>query len=148
MRIACLVVAAVAIVTLPALDLQAEESVDRAAMIVAQALAEAVTARDPDAAAVLCALPANLDGEVVATGDALVERWRRTLERDELRGLSLENLEVLSLTAAVEHHGQPPRRLGELDPSAVVAIIRWNRAQLVAVLAQRDGRWAVIAVTD
>lgn len=126
----------------------AEVSIDRAARIVAQALAEAVIARDPDAAAVLCALPTNLDGETAETADSLLERWRLTLDRDDLRGVTLESLEVVTLEAATERYGQPPRRLGELDPGAVVAIIRFSRAQLVAVLSQRDGRWAVVAVTD
>jgi len=126
----------------------AQELPDGAVRIVAQALAEAVTARDADAASTLCSVPANIDGEVVATAEALRNRWRRTLDRDDLRGLVLERVEVLTLEAAVARYGTPPRRLGELDPESVVAVITWNRAQLVAVLAERSGRWAVIAVTD
>ena len=70
------------------------------------------------------------------------------MERDDLRGLSLEEMEVMLLAAVIERHGQPPRRLGDLDSDAVVAIIRWNRTQLVVVIAEREGRWAIIAVTD
>jgi hypothetical protein len=121
---------------------------DPAARIVAQALAEAVAARDAPAAAILFALPASLDGEPVSTPGALLERWRVVLARDELTGLELETIEVMGLADATTRYGSPPARLGPLDPDAVVAVIRWNRAQLVAVLARRDGRWAVIAVTD
>jgi hypothetical protein len=127
---------------------RAEPGPDPAARIVAQALAEAVSARDASAAAILFALPASLDGEALSTPEALLERWRQTLAREELAGLALESIDVLPLDEATARYGPPPPRLGPIDRSALVAVIRWNRAQLVAVLAHRDGRWAVVAVTD
>lgn len=140
--------ALIALSTLAGAPAMAEQMTDRAIRVVAQSLAEAITARDVDAASVLCALPTNLDGEVVTTRDALSRRWREVLSRDTLGELQFENLEILSLPAAVERYGEPPNRLGELPEEAVVAVIRWNRAQLVAVLAHRDDRWAVVALTD
>lgn len=127
---------------------RAEPGPDPAARVVAQALAEAVAARDASAAAILFALPASLDGDAASTPAALLERWRATLARDELAGLALESIDVLGLDEATARYGPPPPRLGSIDRDALVAVIRWNRAQLVAVLARRDGRWAVVAVTD
>lgn len=127
---------------------RAELGPDPAARVVARALAEAVAARDASAAALLFALPASLDGEALSTPEALLARWRETLARDELAGLELESIDLLGLDDATARYGPPPPRLGPLDSDALVAVIRWNRAQLVAVLARRDGRWAVVAVTD
>ncbi len=126
----------------------AEQAVDGAARIVARALAEAVIARDAEAATVLCVVPINLDGDVISTTEGLRQRWRRVLAVDALRGIQLEGIEVLTYREIVARHGPPPERLGAIDENAVVAILRWNRAILVAVLARRDDRWAIIAVTD
>jgi len=127
---------------------QSTPAVDQAARIVARALAEAVTAGNAEAAAALCAKPANLEGEVVTTAEAVRERWAEVLRRDDLRGLRLQNIELLTLEEAIERHGPPPARLGVLEPTTLVAIIRWDRSMLVALLARRDDRWTVIAVTD
>jgi hypothetical protein len=53
------------------------------------------------------------------------------------------------MVTAVERYGPPPVRLGELPvEDALVAILRFDRAQVTAVLARREGRWAIVAVTD
>lgn len=127
---------------------QSEQMSDRAMRVVAQSLTEAITARDAEAAAVLCSLPTNLDGEVVTSREELLSRWREVLAHERLSSLQFETLEIMTLPAAIQRFGEPPNRLGELPDDAVVAIIRWNRAQLVAVLAYREDRWAVIALTD
>lgn len=123
-------------------------SVDPTARIVAQALAEAIAARDAEAAAALCALPVSLDGEQVTSAVELERGWRAALERDEVRRLRLIGLELLTREDAIERWGPPPPRLGSIDEDVLVAWLRWDRAQLLVVLAERDGRWAVIAVTD
>jgi hypothetical protein len=125
-----------------------ERAHDPPARIVAQALAEAVSARDPAAAAILFAVPVSLDGEAVTSPEVLVDRWRQVLAREDLAGLVLEEIEVLDLDEATTRYGPPPPRLGAIDRDALVAVIRWNRAQLVVVLARREGRWAIVAVTD
>ena len=130
------------------LEGRTEQRIDRTISIVARALAEAVTARDAEAVTVLCAVPINLDGEVLRSRDALIRHWRRVLSREDIRGLRVEDLQVMTIAAAIAQHGPPPTRLGELPSDAVVAIIRWNRAQLIAVLAFRDDRWRIVAVTD
>lgn len=136
----------VALVSAPA---RAQTTVDRAAEVVAQALAEGIVARDVGAVAVLCTLPINLDGEVVSTAEGLTRRWAVVLDRTEVRGLRLVEVEVIPLESARERYGPPPRRLGVLpEEGALVAILRFDRALVTAVLARREGRWAVIAVTD
>jgi hypothetical protein len=126
-----------------------QSPVDRAAEVVAQALAEGIVARDAGAVAVLCALPVNIDGEVVTSVDELERRWLTVLERPEVRGLRLLEVEVVRMVTAVERYGPPPVRLGELPvEDALVAILRFDRAQVTAVLARREGRWAIVAVTD
>jgi hypothetical protein len=127
----------------------AEEGVDRGARIVAQALSEAILVGDEAAAAVLFALPANLDGRPVSSAEELRRRWVEVLARTEVRRLTSEGIEVISMTEARERYGPPPARLGELtEDDLAVAIIRFDRAQIVAVLARREGRWAIIALTD
>ena len=127
----------------------AEPAVDRAAEVVAQALAEAVVARNEEAVTVLFAHPANLDGEMIMTMQELESRWAAVLDRAEVRGLRLTELEVIPLEVALDRYGPPPRRLGELPTEDVlVAILRFDRAMVVAVLARREGRWAIIALTD
>lgn len=128
---------------------RAEEGVDRAARVVAQALAEAIVAGDADAAAVLFALPVNIEGQPVDTGEELRRRWGEVLARTEIRRLEPREIEVIPMALARERYGPPPERLGPLDEEGlVVAILRFDRAQLVAVLAHRQGRWAIIALTD
>lgn len=130
-------------------SVSAQPEIDRAAEVVAQALAEAVVARNEEAVAVLFALPVNLDGEVITTMEALQSRWASVLDRAEVRGLRLVEIELLPMATAIERHGTPPRRLGELPTEdALVAVLRFDRAMIVVILARRDGRWAVIATTD
>ena len=128
---------------------RAEEMIDRAARVVAQALAEAMVAGNEDAVTVLFSLPANLDGREVTSAAELRRSWGAVLARPEVRRLELQQIEVISRAQARERYGPPPARLGDLpDSDALVAIIRFDRAQLVAVLAYREGRWSVVALTD
>jgi hypothetical protein len=119
-----------------------------AAEVVARALGEAVAAQEAEAAAALCAVPTNLDGEVVRDEAALAAAWRRAVERRALRGVRLVSVEVMPLEAATGRFGPPPHRLGSLPEGSLVAVIRLDRTQLVAVIAPLDDRWAVVAVTD
>ena len=124
-------------------------TVEPAAAVVAQALAEAIVARDAEAAAILCAVPATLDGQVASTREELRDGWDRALGQSALRGVRVERVELLPIELAIERFGPPPARLGPLPvEGAFVAILRLDRTQLVAVLARVDGRWAVVAVTD
>lgn len=119
-----------------------------AAEVVARALGEAVAAQDAEAAASLCAAPTNLDGRLAETDEAVVEAFREALSQSALRGVHLVSVEVMPLATATARFGPPPRRLGALPEDTLVAVLRLDRAQLVAVLAPRGGRWAVVAVTD
>ena len=134
----------------PAPDARGEDAEpDRAARLVARALAEAIVARDAESAAALCTTPTNLDGDVAETEPALVEAWRRALDRRSLRGVRIVSVEVMPMEQARRRFGPPPSRLGELPTEgALVAILRLDRTQLVAVLSRVEDRWTVIAVTD
>ena len=145
-----LTVALVAALLLAMTPVARAESLDAdpAVTVLARALAAAIAARDARAAAALCTLPVNLDGRRVESRAALVQAWRSAFSSEALTRLALRGFEVMTLRQAEERFGPPPRRLGPLDEDAFVVIIRWDRAQLAVVVARRDDRWAIVAVTD
>lgn len=126
----------------------AEARVSRAAQIVAQALAEAIMAQDAEAAAVLFSVPVNFDGEIVSSQDQLRQKCDTLMQIEGIRTLRLDTVEVITFETAIERYGPPPSRLGEFSDDVIIAILTWDRAQLVAFLSQRDDRWSIIAVTD
>ncbi|MDF1566180.1 MAG: hypothetical protein P1V51_24320, partial [Deltaproteobacteria bacterium] len=103
----------------------------------------------PEAAAELTDFPFNLDGEILKSRSALVERLERALERADLSRMTFYGVLLMPSEMMLARHGPPPRRMGELQlEGRWVGIANLGGHGYVAVFEKQKDRWVVTAYTD
>ncbi|RMG20892.1 MAG: hypothetical protein D6729_02035 [Deltaproteobacteria bacterium] len=103
----------------------------------------------PEALAELADYPFLLDGERVATKQALTERLRAAFGQADLSALTFYGLKTYDYPTMVRLYGQPPRRLSGLDfEDTWVTVANIGGHGYVGVFRKKRGRWYLVAYTD
>lgn len=125
------------------------EVVDEALRTIALLFFTALREQVPEAIGAFAHYPFNLDGEILSSRAALVDRLRQAFASRDLSPLTWYGMKTYSAAHMVEEWGAPPARLAALDlTDAWVAIANLGGHGYVAIFKKRGDTWVAIGYTD